>query len=394
MLSVAEDLRVALGSSQSGVTRGLVSYQGVSTALGLEQSGSVSVNGSAAVQAAGSVTVVGAGVESLVPSRLTDALAPFGQELTLWRELQFGREPDLYVQTVPLGVFRLTSASDSSQRFRGSSVVDWSVKVSFSDRLKMLVDDDFLVPEGPVSGASVWDEVRRLSPFPVQESLGDVAVPAGTVYRSRVDAVTVLLGLLGGVPHVTRQGALTARLADRWLTETVPDAVILGVIRLSLTMDDRFFNQVAVENPTDPLITATASILDDSNPLSVKRAGGRTYRHSSPVYATRAQAQAGADTILSRVSTQRVRTAEVLCTPEALLLEVGDVALFQDADQRVQVLAEVSGMRIPLDPTQPVSLSVIIADVSTFEPEPELDLSGLGLYGLGSYGLGLYGVGA
>ncbi len=359
MLSV-EDAGIlsALGSSHTAATRGISQYQGAQTEVLLDQSGSIRFSGSARVQSSGSCTAVGSRTPSLVPRAVTDPLAPFGQELTLWREIVLHDR----TWSVPLGVYRITSASDSSERYRGPVAVDWVVDVAFSDRLKMLDDDDFLVPEGPVAGNSVWDEVRRLSPIPVQPALGDASVPAGTVYESRADAVDTLLSLLGGVPHITRQGVLTARVVDRWLTETVPDATITGVIRLSTGMTDDFYNQVATENPNDPLIAASASIREDSNPLSVRRAGGRTYKHSSSVYTTIAAAQAGAQTILARVSTKRARSASVECLPEAILLELGDVARFEDVDQHLWVLGEVSGMRIPLSPTDPVSVDVVIAE--------------------------------
>jgi hypothetical protein len=357
MLPATDEQRAALRSStQTGGVRAVASYQGASVPVTLDLSGSVTFSASAEVQSAAQVTAVGIG-DSLVPKSKTDPLATYGQELSIWRTVSVRG----VTWEVPLGVFRINRAGDSFERFRGDTVLGWSVSLSLLDRFEMYRAGDFLSVEGPVSGNLVWDEIRRLALTPVQVALGDAAVPPATVYESRLDAVEVLASLLGGVPHLTREGVLTARRADAWLTETTPAFDIDGTIAWSDEMTSDFFNQVQVKSTNDQSIVAYAAITDDANPLSVNRAGPRTYRQSAPIYVDQAAAQAAADTILARVSTRRSRTVQVSCTPEALLLELGDFGWVRDPVQERAVLGEVSGIRISLDPTQPVSLDLIVA---------------------------------
>lgn len=346
----------ALRSSHSGGIAGVVRFQGGQLPVNVAREGSVAFRASAEIQSSTSVTVVGFG-DSLVPKTSADPLGASGQEVALYRTVSVGGEE----WSIPLGVFRVTRAGDSVERIRDGVVLDWSVDVSLADRFEQIRADDFLAVEAPLPGNTAWDEIRRLSPIPVQESLTDAAVPAGTVYESRLDALRVLMELIGGVPHLTREGVLTARIADAWLTVTQPVFDLPGVVDWSDELTNDFYNQVQVSNPNDAAVVAYAVLDNPSNPRSVPRAGGRTYKQSSPIYLTRDAAQAAAFTILQRVSSKRSNTVEVTCGPEALLLELGDVGWVRDPVRGRAVYGEVVAVTVPLDPTQPVPVTLISA---------------------------------
>lgn len=356
MLAVDEALSAALKTHQEGSAYGVARYQGTQTLVRVATTGNVTYNGNGQIQTAAQVTAFGVG-GSLVPEALTDPLATYGQEMALWRTVRIRDD----IWDIPLGVFRITNASSAVQRFRSDTVLDWSLSLDLKDRFEAVIADDFVAVDGPLAGNTVWDEFRRLSPFPVIEALGDTGVPAATVYKTRYEALVTLADILGGVPHVTREGALTVRLADAWLTETDPVFDIEGTITYSADMSNNFFNQVQVSNPNDPQIVAFKAITDSSNPLSVERAGGRTYKQASTIYETPAAAAEAAETLLARVSTKRSRTVIVDCTPEALLLELGDVGWVRDPVQNRAAFGEVSGLTIPLDPTAPVRVELIAA---------------------------------
>jgi hypothetical protein len=195
------------------------------------------------------------------------------------------------------------------------------------------------------------------------------------VYESRYDAIRVLISILGGVPHLTREGVLTARLADGWASVTVPAFTIAGVIDWSDEMTDDFYNQVQVSNPNDKDIVAYKVLDEPWNPRSVSNAGGRTYKHSSTIYATVAAAEAATATILQRVSTRRAQQIRVTCTPEALLLELGDVGWFRDPLRGRAVFGEVAALDVPLNPTAPIVVDVIagiVTDLSDEDSVPDL----------------------
>lgn len=358
MLTFPVEVKNALKSSaQVGGVKGVARYQGRSIDVLVKESGSIQFRAEGEVQSSGSVTAIGVG-SSLVPKSKTDPLATFGQELALWRTVRVRTSE----WAIPLGVFRITSAGDGFERYRSDQVMDWSVEVSVSDRFKQIRDDDFLSVDAPIAGKTVWSEIRRLSPIPVQQTMGDASVPAATTYETRLGAITTLLALLEAAPHLTREGVLTARPRDAWLTSTVPVFDIEGTISWSDEMTDEFYNQVQVTSSSNKAIVAYARISDNSNPLSVGRAGGRTYKHSSPIYETVAAAQSAANTILARVSSRRSRLVDVECTPEALLLELGDFGWMRDPSQQRAVLGEVSGITIPMSPTAPIRVQMIVAE--------------------------------
>lgn len=358
MLAVDEVLAEALRSHQAGGISAVARYRGREVPLLVDPSGSVKYSASADVEASTQITIFGFG-DSLVPRRDTDMLATCGQEIALWRTVRVSAQE----WELPLGVFRIARAGDAVEHRRGDTVLDWSVNLTLQDRFKQIRQDDFLAVETPALSSTVWAEMQRLSPIPVQEALGDAPVPPGTVYESRIDAIRALLSIIGGVPHLTREGVLTARLADGWTTVTSPVFDIAGVISWSDEMTDDFFNQVQVTNPNSPDIVAYARLEEAWNPRSVQNAGGRTYKHAATIYEAQGAALAAARTILRRVSSRRAQQIKVTCTPEALLLELGDVGWFRDHVGRRAVLGEVASIDAPLDPTAAVTVEVIAAQV-------------------------------
>lgn len=355
MLTVDAYLRAALETHQMGRVRAVASYQGVNTSIPVGD-GSITFNGDGEVQATGSFTAYGVG-SSLVPKAKTDPLAPYGQEVSFFREVDIRGT----VFSVPLGVYRITDAGNAYERTRGGVVVDWSVEVAFADQLERVRADDFLAVESPKAGNTVWDEVRRLSRLPVQENLGDTSVPRATVYESRIKSVETLFAMLGGVPHLTRTGVLTARVKDAWLTVTAPAFDLSGAITFPpARMSNDFVNQVQVTSSNDATIVEYARIDSDADPLSVNRAGGRTFKHSGP-YTSRTAARVDAGVFLRQLSERRARTVSVECTPEALLLELGDVGWVRDSVQGRAVFGEVAALRVPFDVTAPVGVDLIVA---------------------------------
>lgn len=325
-------------------------------------SGSLSFNGDAKIQGQGSIYLAKDG-ESLVPKGKTDPLAPFGQEIVLERTVTVGPK----VWSIPMGRFRITDIPSAREYFRRYpsqlGVVGWSAELKLSDRFEQIDADDFLKAEGPVAGNSVWDEIRRLSPIPIVQSLTDRAVPAGVTYRSRLDAITELLDSIGGVPHMTRQGALTARVKDAWLTATEPVFEINGVIDMDDSMSNNFYNQVQVKSSIGGNdLVAFRQILDESNPLAVTRPiGGRTYRYSSPLLDTQAKVDEAAATVLARVSTRQSKTTKVTCLPQPHI-ELGDFGQVTDPASGRVVKGEVTAMRYSFDPTSSMTIELIASD--------------------------------
>lgn len=400
MFEVDADVLAALSDTKVvSETRARAQYQGRFADLNVDQVGEVTWSASGDIQANGSLRAFGHG-DSLVPRSRTDLLAPNGQEVSVSRVVKL-RDRDV---TIPLGVFRITGNDGGRQSRRRTipvrrivapggplpgddllpgddvfpeaptqtftlapangpqaAVLDWEVGVSFTDRFRMVQRAKIVDPASPPPGSTMYSELQRLALFPLQQTLDDAGVPPGMVYEDRMSGVRDLAALVGGKPRLNRQGALTIRPADRWLTETVPDFDIEGTISWDEEQSDDFYNFAHAHSP-DGAFSAYAVLTDDSNPLSVGRAGPSTYEHSSPVYTSQGAAQAGADTILQRLLYRRSRTVTVEVGAIGLLLDLSDFGWVRDPDQDRSVLGEVSGLRIPHDPTQPIQVSLIVAE--------------------------------
>lgn len=481
VLSFPVEVQEALRDHQSGRIVGVATYQDRVAELDVDASGSVSYQASGEIQADASILVKGVG-DSLVPKAKTDLLAPYGQEVSLFRELVLRDS----VWRIPLGVFRVTGNSGAFEDVRvildtsgswvsaltlvgtgsysvpagwspvstglysvpvdfpsagtglysiptvfvpGDSstvvamsesdlvmvepglwfvpgdasedtvpglydppasyseaepglyefvssevrvaapvtrvVMGWSVEVELKDRFRLLQRAKFVDQKSPVPGNTMYEEIRRLALVPVQENpvVGDVAVPSDLVYeQGRLGAIRSLAELAGAVPHLTRQGVLTVRPLDAWADPVLaPVFDVEGTITWQDGMSDEFVNYVRAAS-TDDEFVGFASIDDDSDPLSVNRAGPSTFEHKSPLYTSKAAAQAGAETTLRRLRGRRSREVQVSCTPEALLFELGDVGWVRDPVQGRAVLGEVSGLEFPNDVTEPIGVTLIVAE--------------------------------
>lgn len=408
MLKLPSDVAAALDDVETvSDTAAIAQYGGRSVQLNVATDGEFTWDANGEVQCTGDVRVFGHG-ESLVPKSRDAFLAPYGQEVTVTRvvKLRSGDVP------IPLGVFRVTGNDGGRESFRWerrrvmvdaftvegdvfpeddvfppddvfpgeltggpftyqdtpartSTVLDWEVGVSLADRMRMLQRGKIINPASPPAGATVYSELQRLSLFPLVPSpdVPDAPVPAGTVYEDRRSAMSTLAGFAGAKLRVTRQGALTLRPADRWATATVLDFDLDGVVELSDEQTDEFYNIVWAHSPNGEY-SAFASLEDDSDPRSVNRAGPSTYEHSSPVYVSNTAAQAGARTVLDRLLNRRSRTATVKVGAMGLLLDLSDYGRFTDPATGRTVTGEVSGLRVPNDPTALIEVSVTVAEDS------------------------------
>jgi len=171
---------------------------------------------------------------------------------------------------------------------------------------------------------STWDEIAKLSPLPVVRSLPDAEIPAGVSFQGRLDAITKLITNLGGEAALTRDGSLTARPANNYLTATVPVTTVKGTVSVDAGMSNDLYNSIAVTNPNDATILGIARITDPSDPLSITGPlGERTKSYSDPLMDTQAKADAAAATYLARLSTVQARVVKVSCLPR-WDLELGD----------------------------------------------------------------------
>lgn len=170
----------------------------------------------AKVKIRGTGTVVYSSVagESLLPVGTTGVLSPFRARLELVMEITAGSG---FLARVTLGTFRLTGmpgGRDYTARVGGRDVVTVSrVEVSFASLDEDVRRRGIRYAEQPPSLTSAFDELRRLTGMPVEESVDDAALPAATTWEAReggrLDAVLKVGNILGGTAVVNSVGAWT-----------------------------------------------------------------------------------------------------------------------------------------------------------------------------------------
>lgn len=308
--------------------------------------------------------------DDLVPESKTDPLAPYGQELAIVRRVTYANTS----WEIPLGRYRIQEVPDTATLFRaypaGSldarlQALGWRAQLNITDLFDILQADDFLAKTSPTN-SSTWAEIQELSPIPIVKSLPDQAVPSGIVYRSRTDAITQMMANLGGEPHLTRMGALTARTKNNWLTATEPVAVVNGAVEVSGGMSNNLKNSVSVTNPSDATILGHAEITNPADPL---RVDGpllrRTQELSDPLMDNQAKADAAAATALARLSTQQSRVVKVSCLPRPDL-ELGDFTQVNeiggDGVKIAEWFGEVRHMEFSMRATDLMTFQLTVAE--------------------------------
>lgn len=332
--------------------------------LPLDRQGQLECSTTSQAQSQGTITLEDSG-PSLVPVNDTDPLAAMGQEIQLAYQINYGGQS----WNVPMGTFRISGDPASSEFALNGHTVGWQLQVSLTDRFDILVNDSFIAATGPTPGNTVKTEVQMLClqsgvPFVWPVATADASIPAGTVYQSgRLDAITQLLALVGCEPAMTRQGELTLRVSNSWLTSTVPVATVSGVVQLSIARSNSIYNYVVVTNPLNTAVQGIAAITDPTDPRNINGPlRRRTYANSNPLAADSGTAQAMAQTILARVSTRTPRVATVTSVPVPHL-ELGDFVLAIDPASGRQVTGTVTGLSVPMDPTAMWTLTLTVAEV-------------------------------
>lgn len=380
-LAADAELLAALAGSHSPSYRAQAFY---GTELTLEDvpldgSGSITYDIDGQIQASGNAYITrDSDGTSLVPRSETDPLAPYGQEIVLSRHIVAGEQDWL----IPCGRFPIKSVPDMREYFRARPgiahpdadalasqvVVAYDLQLKLTDRFDWIRGANFLQPEAPKAGNTTWQEIQRISPIPIVVSLPDQPLPAALAYTdSRYDAIVTLMDNLGGEPALTRTGALTARVKDPWLTETVEVFDIDGTIDVSEAMDSEgLYNAVRVRSSNgDSEIVAYAQIDATGHPLRVggpfNGGAARVYTFASPLIDTQAKADAAALTVLARVSTQQARRVKVTITPNHLL-EIGDYGRATDHRTRRWYTGSIARQSMNLDPFADMDLELIVAE--------------------------------
>lgn len=308
----------------------------------------ITFDASAKVEATGSCRIVRSPLrgESWVPSGPGDMLSPFGTELAVVAHVRLGEALD---ERIPLGVFPIKQVPSSQTGVAvlagASYVVAESIEVEFADRMSLVVDDRFTVPESPATAPTAYAELERLTGQTVNRTGADQAIRAGILYdKERVEAVEQIAGILGGDAFFNAAGELevrpdvpgpvVARLDARYVAPVAPNLSADGV-----------YNGIVVTGKGEDGSEIRVEQWLTSGPLAVEAWGRRKpkFYHSDYLF-TLAMVAAEAErqlALLTQPNAQHV-AADIVPFP---LLELGDVVELSQPSGEV-VTVRVSSIRV------------------------------------------------
>jgi hypothetical protein len=266
---------------------------------------------------------------TVVPSEVTDPLAPFGQEVNILMEISAGD----FSETVQIGYYRLGAGDGASDEYADVGdrrvVTSSSLRLQLEDRLSAVKRRGFRSEENPAS-TSGWDELARITGLQVVRSLADITLSEEFVYAAvkggRLAAVRTIAFLIGGTEYTTPDGALSV------LPATPGDVVgrlVLGedgtIDGEDLGMDSsEVFNVVVGDFETVDRIPihVVSEATGDLAPGGLY--SENTYYHSNSAITTEAAAEIEVAAVLAQMSETKARRITVQCVLNPLV-ELGDV---------------------------------------------------------------------
>lgn len=276
------------------------------------------------------------------PRDFTDALAPFGQQVSIFVEIF----ADEFTHTLELGYLRIheTPEAKDANVEHGSRVLTASsrVKLSLLDGLEGVRAAGFTGATG-ARYRTCWAELAHLSGMRVARSVDDRDLPRVEYEMSaegRLKACQAIATHLGGTLYVRSDGALTVipttpgPVARRF--KVGKDSLVLSEWPRALSTDGLYNEVVGIFEDEDrnPVWVPPAQITD--GPLSVHGPlGHRTKYHESSLVKTRDEARKVLREVLEQASTLAAVEVQVEVVLD-LRLEVGDTVEFEQDEETLR----------------------------------------------------------
>lgn len=286
------------------------------------------------------------------PTRASDPLAPYGQEVFVRAGLDLGGGGILWTA---LGYFRVESV-EQDDATRGL------LRITGSDRMAGIIDARFTSPRQLTAGSVVGDVVRDLvrEVHPNADVVFDDALEFATLGRTvtveehRHEAIKEIVRSAGKIWHWDGEGRLQIRSApdpDRplWHVRAGRDGVLVRAGRALTRAGVRNALVVRGEGAADDEDPVQVVVVDDG-PTSPTRWGGPFGKvprfYSSPLITTEAQAEAAGREMLRR-NLGMPHTVSFEQVPNPRLRPFDPVRIVHDDGTRRLHIAET--VTIPLD---------------------------------------------
>lgn len=283
------------------------------------------------IKSSGDATIIYSSVdgETLVPEGTTGVLSPFRATITMAMQVSAGA----FTENVTLGLFQVTAVPEAQNYWvtvdGRDVIVACTVKIEFSSLDEGIQRRGFHYPEQPSSTDSIYDEIRRITGLPAEETVPDKNVPSITYEAEqggRLKGLQALASSLGGTAAINSVGAVSV----------IPDLIgepvytlALGengtVLDLSYQVDTANVYNVVVgvfERDDRAPLYAVATATGDLDPGG--NYGEYTRYASAPGVSTQAQAQSTVDGVLAESIGSQMYDIPITCHVDPLP-EIGDV---------------------------------------------------------------------
>jgi len=268
---------------------------------------------------------------SVVPEDLDAWFTPYATRLNISMVIRHSNLEEKVLR----GTYLIRGVGDPSS----SATVLGDQRYTIGSKIRLRVADEFRRLErerftGPASptGATAWAELGLVSGIALARNVADVNIDRTITYDvDRLSAVHTVGRLLSGTPYLTPTNQLAID-SDTWGSDTA--ALVVGetgtVTKLvpDNTTDEEVYNQVVVRSWDDDQESVLATAEVASGPLRYGGPFGRVpYFASSQFITTTVDAQAYADALLPKVSTQSAIPYSIQAVVDPRR-EVGDVVPF------------------------------------------------------------------
>lgn len=294
----------------------------------------------------------------LYPRAATDLLAPFGNEIRVFRGVMLPDGSDRYVWPVFRGRIRDVAKSKRSG----------TTTVACSDRAADVTDAEFVSPQNSQPINAVYAEFVRL----IRDALPDAEFGTSDSFSTPVKPLTWELNRSAALDEMaTAAAALWYALADGsfvmrvlpWTQAAAPVLTLTDAPGGTVTdwtatrSRDAIYNVVTVTGERlngEAPVYATQSDTNLASPTYVNGGFGvRSLLRRLQTPSTQGGAQGAAATLLAN-SVAPVEAWTVYAVPDAAM-ELGDVLILQLDDR--EVIQVVSGLTMPLDLTGEMIMS-------------------------------------
>lgn len=296
--------------------------------------------------------------EQLYPDKDTDLLAPFGNELRIWRGVLPADGSRKYIWPIFKGKIQNASIEDST----GEAIIE------ASDPGQDVVDANFVRPENSIEGADRIQEMRRLIKAVVptatfgQSDLFPQKMPALTWEFNRGSALEEMFSSVGGLWYALADGSFVARRypwanpgAPIMTLSDGPAGVILSTQRSHSRRD--MINSVTATSERLNGDVPIAQTAQDTNPDSPTYIGGKFGIRSLLMRRLSATTEGGAlSAAQARLRTGITAAHKISWTqvPDASA-ELGDIYTIDVTRRGVTRIQVMSSFVMPLDVVSPMA---------------------------------------